>query len=102
VDERQLPDLLRKIELYQGTHVIRLAMKLMALTFVRTSELIQASWSEFDLEAARWDIPAERMKMRTPHIVPLSQQAVEVLKMLHELTGKEERVFPGDRNSKNR
>lgn len=100
VDEKQLPDLLRKIELYQGTHLTRLAMKLMALTFVRTSELIQASWSEFDLEAARWDVPAERMKMRTSHIVPLSRQAVEVLRMLHELTGKGERVFPGDRNAK--
>ena len=100
VDEKQLPDLLRKIELYQGKHLTRLAMKLMALTFVRTSELIQASWSEFDLEAARWDIPPERMKMRIPHIVPLSRQAIEVLRMLHELTGKGERVFPGDRNPK--
>jgi integrase len=51
----------------------RLALKLMALTFVRTSELIGEQWSEFDIEAARWNIPAERMKMRTPHIVPLSR-----------------------------
>jgi integrase len=99
VDEKQLPELLRKIEVYQGTHVTRLAMKLMTLTFVPTRELIQARWSEFDFDAARWDIPAERMKMRTPRIVPLSRQAVEVLRMLHELTGKGERVFPGDRNS---
>jgi integrase len=61
---RNLP-LLRAIEVYQGTHVTRLAMKLMAMTFVRTSELIGAKWAEFDLEAARWNIPAERMKMRT-------------------------------------
>jgi Arm DNA-binding domain len=57
VDAKELPDLLRKIEVYQGTHVTRLAMKLLALTFVRTSELIKAKWSEFDLEGARWDIP---------------------------------------------
>ena len=65
VDARELPDLLRAMEVYQGTHVTRLALKLMALTFVRTSELIGAKWVEFDAETARWDIPAERMKMRT-------------------------------------
>lgn len=54
-------------------------MKLMLLTFLRTSELIGALWAEFDLEARRWDIPFSRMKMKTPHIVPLSTQAVKVL-----------------------
>ncbi len=73
-------------------------MKLMALTFVRTGELIEAKWSEFDLEAARWDIPSERMKMRTPHIVPLARQALEILSTLHDLTGNSEWLFPGDRN----
>ncbi len=76
------------IEVYPGTHVTRLALKLMAFTFVRTSELIGAKWDEFDIEAARWDIPAERMKMRTPHIVPLAKQAVEVLEILRTLTGE--------------
>jgi integrase len=99
VDARELPELLRAIEVYQGTHVTRLAMKLMALTFVRTSELIGARWAEFDAEAARWDIPAERMKMRTPHIAPLSRQALEVLDTLHTLTGQSEWLFPGDRNA---
>jgi len=56
-----------------------LAMKLMAMTFVRTSELIGAKWTEFDMEAARWNIPAVRMKMRDPHIVPLASQTIEVL-----------------------
>lgn len=97
VDARELPTLLRKIEAYQGTPVTRLAMKLMALTFVRTSELIGAKWSEIDLEAHRWDIPAERMKMRTPHVVPLSIQAVEVLTILREISGTREHVFPGER-----
>lgn len=100
VDAKELPGLLRAVEVYQGTHVTRLALKLMALTFVRTSELIGATWAEFDLEAARWDIPAERMKMRTPHIVPLSKQALDVLDTLQTLTGKSAWLFPGDRSSK--
>ena len=98
IDARELPNLLRRIEVYQGTHVTRLALKLMTLTFVRTGELIGARWSEFDLKAARWDIPAERMKMRTPHIVPLARQTIEVLETLHDLTGNSEWLFPGDRN----
>jgi integrase len=100
IDAKELPNLLRQIEVYPGTHVTRLAIKLMAMTFVRTTELIEAKWSEFDLAARRWDIPAERMKMRTPHIVSLSRQAIEVLEMLKELTGNTEWVFPGDRNAK--
>jgi integrase len=99
IDAKELPNLLRQIEVYQGTHITRLAIKLMALTFVRTSELIGAKWFEFDLEAARWDIPAERMKMRAPHIVPLATQALEVLNLLHPLTGHTEWLFPGDRNA---
>jgi integrase len=99
VDARELPALLRNIEVYQGTHVTRLAIKLMALTFVRTSELIGAKWAEFDLEAGRWNIPAERMKMRTPHIVPLARQALEVLEILRDLTGQSDWLFPGDRNA---
>lgn len=99
IDARELPKLLRAIEIYQGTPVTRLAMKLMAMTFVRTGELIAARWSEIDFEERRWNIPAERMKMRTPHIVPLARQAVEVLEMLHDLTGETELLFPGNRNS---
>jgi len=74
IDAKELPTLLRSIELYQGTHLTRLAMKMMAQTFVRTNELICARWDEFDLEAKRWTIPAERMKMKTPHIVALSDR----------------------------
>ena len=100
IDAKELPGLLRAVEVYPGTHVTRLALKLMAFTFVRTSELIGAKWAEFDIEGARWDIPAERMKMRTPHIVPLAKQAVEVLEILRALTGKNGWLFPGDRNAK--
>lgn len=94
----ELPQLLRKIEAYKGAPATRLAIKLMALTFVRTGELIGARWSEFDLEAGRWNIPAERMKMKTPHIVPLSLQALEVLRTLHTVTGSRELLFPGERD----
>ncbi len=98
IDAKELPNLLREIEVYRGTHVTRLAMKLMALTFVRTSELIGAKWSEIDIETVRWDIPADRMKMRTPHVVPLARQSLEVLDMLRGLTGRSEWLFPNDRD----
>lgn len=98
IDARELPQLLRKIEGYQGTPTTRLAIKLMSLTFVRTGELIGARWAEFDLKAKRWDIPASRMKMKTPHIVPLSTQAVQVLKVLQGVTGGRELLFPGERD----
>ena len=100
IDSKELPDLLRAVEVYRGTHITRLAIKLMTMTFVRTTELIAAKWTEFDLENARWDIPAERMKMRSPHIVPLAKQALDVLDTLHDLTGHTEWLFPGDRSDK--
>ena len=98
VDSKDLPELLRKIEVYSGSATTRVAIKLMTMTFVRTSELIGARWEEFDLDGARWDIPAERMKMKTPHIVPLSTQAVTLLRSLHTLTGHSALLFPGERD----
>lgn len=98
VDAREVPELLRRIDTYDGSPLTVGALKLMALTFVRTSELIGARWGEIDLEAARWDIPAERMKMKTPHIVPLSRQAVAVLRGLYPLRGLGDLVFPGERD----
>ena len=98
VDAKELPQLLRKIEVYNGSTITRTAIKLMAMTFVRTKELIGAQWSEFDLDTARWDIPAERMKMKTPHIVPLSIQAITLLRSLHTLTGHSLLLFPGERD----
>ena len=98
LDAKEMPELLRKVEAYQGSAYTRLAMKLMALTFVRTGELIGARWEEFDLAAAQWRIPAERMKMRTPHIVPLAPQAVEVLQALHTLSGDRALLFTGERD----
>ncbi len=99
VDAKEVPTLLRKIDAYQGTPTTRLAMMLMALTFVRTGELIGARWGEFDLDGAEWRIPPERMKMRTQHIVPLSRQAVEVLATLNEQRrGVTDLLFPGERD----
>ena len=98
VDARELPDLLRAVEAYQGTPTTRLALRLMALTFVRTGELIAAKWVEFDFDEAIWRIPPERMKMRTEHIVLLSRQAIETLRTLQMVSGDSELLFPGDRN----
>jgi len=100
VDAKDLPELLVKIDDYNGDAITRLAMKLMAYTFVRTSEEIEAPWSEFDLNEARWTIPAERMKMKTPHIVPLSRQALEVLRALKQITGNGNFVLAGARDKK--
>jgi len=98
VSAKELPDLLTAIDGYAGNEYTVLALKLMALTFVRTSELIAARWEEFDFDAARWDIPAERMKMRTPHIVPLSRQALAVLGQLKAISYGRALLFPGERN----
>lgn len=100
IDTKELPSLLRSIEIYQGTPETRLAMKLMAHTFVRTSELIGARWEEIDFEEKRWNIPAERMKMKAPHIVSLSSQAIEILEMLQTLTGQGALLFPGERDAR--
>lgn len=96
---KELPALLRAIELYDGRPLTRQAMKLMALTFVRTSELICARWDEFDFDARRWSIPADQMKMKTPHIVPLSSQAIDVLGLLRTISGGKELVFPGEQDN---
>ena len=98
IDGKELPELMRRIDAYQGTPITRMAMKLMAMTFVRTTELIGARWDEFDLGDMRWDIPASRMKMKTPHIVPMSTQTVSILKTLHLVTGHSPLLFPGERD----
>jgi integrase len=98
LDAKEVPELLRKIHAYVGAPWTRFGMQLMALTFVRTGELIGARWEEFDLQAAEWRIPKERMKMKTPHIVPLSRQAVEALRCLHELRNGRDLLFPGERD----
>lgn len=92
-------ELLRTIETYKGSLITRCALRFAPLTFVRPGELRHAEWSEFNLEAAEWRIPAHKMKMRTQHIVPLSQQALAVLKEIKPLTGEGRYVFPSERTA---
>jgi len=97
-DPKQAGALLRAIDSYAGTLVTKTALKLAPLVFVRPGELRHAEWSEIDLEGAQWNIPAEKMKTRLPHIVPLSHQAVDALRDLHPLTGHGRYVFPSGRS----
>ena len=90
--------LLRAIDGYDGQPETRLALRLLALTFVRPGELRFSEWAEFDVAAKEWRIPAERMKMRSPHRVPLSAQALDVLKELQPLTGRSHYLFPSIRS----
>ena len=90
--------LLRAIDDYEGTFETRYALEFLALTFVRPGELRAAEWVEFDLDAAVWEIPAGRMKMRKPHRVPLAPRAVAILKELRKLTGQGEFLFPSVRS----
>ncbi len=96
-DPKAIGDLLRAIEGYKGAYVTKAAMGLAPLVFVRPGELRQAEWAEIDLDKAEWRIPAEKMKMRDPHIIPLSTQAVAILRELHPLTGRGRYVFPSAR-----
>ncbi len=93
----RIGELLRAIDGYEGTPVAGAALRLAPLVFVRPGELRKAEWTEFDLEGAEWRIPPERMKARVLHIVPLSRQAVEVLRQLHPLTGSGRFLFPSAR-----
>ena len=97
-DPAGLGGLLRAIDGYTGDPATRAALKLAPLLFVRPGELRQAEWSEFDLDRAEWNIPAEKMKMRQPHLVPLCEQAVAILRELQPLTGRGQYVFPGGRS----
>jgi len=104
-DPARLGELLRACDDYRGTHVVRAALQLLPLVFVRPGELRCAEWSEFDLDNATWTIPAARMKRRKagklfgdPHIVPLSTQAVAILRELHPLTKSGAYVFRGERH----
>jgi integrase len=94
IEKGGFPQLLRDIDGYQGSPMTTYALQLMALTFTRTGELINAEWKELDLDRAEWLIPAERMKMRRPHLVPLSAQAVAVFREAAKMSGDRQHVFP--------
>ncbi|HBA1922877.1 TPA: tyrosine-type recombinase/integrase [Escherichia coli] len=97
----EIPDFLRALDRYTGSQLVVIATKLLMITGVRTIELRTALWSEFDLDNAIWEIPAERMKMRRSHLVPLSTQALDLLNELKIMTGNYRYVFPG-RNDPNK
>ena len=95
IDRRDLPALLLAMKNDTGTKITWYAMQIMARTFLRTTELREAPWVELDLDGGWWEIPKERIKMDSPHIVPLSRQMIKALLELREITGDSEYVFPG-------
>lgn len=94
LEARELPEFFDKLEKYDGELQTKLALKFLLFTFVRTGEVRGARWEEIDFEKKEWRIPAERMKMRDLHIVPLSEQALHILKELHLINGHREHLFP--------
>ncbi len=100
LSKSELRAVFHRLKTYRGDPGTIFGIKLMLLTFVRTIELRGAQWTEFDFDAAEWRIPAERMKMREIHIVPLSRQAIALLGELKELTGENAYLFPNRRDSR--
>jgi integrase len=94
-----LPAFLRDLETYdmRGRLITKLVIKLLLLTFVRSGELRGARWEEFNFEEKLWRIPAQRMKMKTEHLVPLSKQAISLLEKIHPISGQYDLVFPSER-----
>jgi integrase len=90
-------ELLRAIDSYQGGFVVKCAVQIAPLVFVCPSELRHMEWTELDFENAQWNIPAGKMKMKEPHLVPLSKQAIEILTAIQKLTGASRCVFPSGR-----
>ncbi|MCG8536181.1 MAG: integrase arm-type DNA-binding domain-containing protein [Pseudomonadales bacterium] len=98
-EPKELGKLLSSIEAFSGTPVVKAALELSALLFVRPKELRHMEWEEIDWDQALWQIPAEKMKMKQPHIVPLSTQAITILEEIHSLTGRGKYVFPSARGA---
>jgi integrase len=94
----EIPAFLQALEAYPGYFSNKVALRLMLLTLVRTTEALEASWSELDLERGFWTVPTERMKMREPHTVPLPRQAVDLLMRLQAVTGHGKYLFPSRSN----
>lgn len=99
-DPDKIGALLRAIDGYTGSFVTKCALQLAPLVFVRPGELRRAEWSEINFDEAEWRIPAEKMKMNAPHIVPLSEQALDIIKELQPLTGRGQYLFPSVRTAK--
>jgi integrase len=97
---REFGALLRAIDAYSGSLAVTVALQLAPLVFVRPGELRAAEWSEIDVAKAEWHIPATKMKTPTKHIVPLSRQAMSLLREIHPLTGGRPYIFPSPRSSR--
>ncbi len=97
-DPKEVAPLLRAIDSYQGHYVVKCALMLAPMFFVRPGELRNAEWGEIDLDEAVWNIPAHKMKMRQTHLVPLCEQAIGILTELKSLTGKSRYMFPSGRS----
>jgi integrase len=95
----ELPDFLEALDHYEGSIITKLAIQFILLTFVRTNELRYAQWAEFNLERKEWVIPAKRMKMKREHVVPLSDQAIQLLETLHQITGTYTYLFPSEKRT---
>jgi len=100
-EPKAIGELLRAIDSYSGSYTVQCALKLTPLVFVRPGELRQAEWTEIDFDKAQWKIPAEKMKANREHIVPLSKQAIQILKEIQPYTGQWTYVFPST-NGKHR
>lgn len=98
-DPKQVGELLRAIDGYEGHFITKCALQLAPLVFVRPGELRQAEWHEISFENTEWKIPAEKMKMRSPHIIPLATQAVVILREIEALTGRGRYIFPSLRTA---
>lgn len=98
--KEELPDFLSTLETYSGSILVKIAMKLTMLTGVRPGELRKAEWSEFDFEKCLWNVPKERMKMKRPHMVPLSKQVLVLLNQLRPITSINSLLFPGRNDPK--
>lgn len=98
-DPVKVGGLMRSIDGYEGHPITRAALQLAPLVFVRPGELRQAEWEEIDLKQAVWKIPSEKMKMKLPHLVPLSRQAINIIKEIKPLTGKGRYLFPSIRTT---
>ena len=94
LEESQLPEFFAKLENYDGELQTKLALKFLILTFVRTVELREAKWQEFNFDSQEWNIPPEKMKMNEKHIVPLSKQTIKLLEQIRKLHNNENLVFP--------
>lgn len=99
-DPIKVGEILRMFDSFSGTYQVKQALLLAPLVFARPGELRNAKWKDIDLDACMWSLPAESMKMGEPHLVPLSSQAVTILKDMHPYSGHLEHVFPGARDPK--